>query len=345
VVLLALLATAALAAPGSAGAAASPPTVTSAFTPAAIGAGGTSALSITITNPNSSSSLSGIGLTDTLPSGVVVDTPNGQSGTCGSAGVLTALSGSSTITLSGGKLAGGASCTISAAVTAAAAGSYVNSTGPVSSTEGGAGTGDTETLTVVAPPSVTVTSPKEGQVVDFGAKVRAAYSCLEAAGGPGITDCSGDVASGAPIDTSSAGPQTFTVTAVSDDGQVTTETIDYTVRPDNRFTIAKIRAAKSGVVSLDVVLPGPGRLELLETAPTANIAGALTTGRGRFAFGRLTKNIASPGHVRVTLRPTARGRALVRKHHRAVTIRIAVAYTPTGGKVRVHTSGVIRIPS
>ena len=54
---LALLAGAGLIAlglPAVAGAATSPPSVTSAFVPSSIGVGGTTALSITITNPNSS---------------------------------------------------------------------------------------------------------------------------------------------------------------------------------------------------------------------------------------------------------------------------------------------------
>ncbi len=204
---VALALVAVLAGPGSAGAAVNPPTVTSAFTPSSIGVSGTSALSVTITNPNASSSLSGIGFNDTLPAGVVVDIPNGQSGTCGSAWVLTAVSGSNTITLTGGKLAGGANCTVSVAVTASGAGSYHNTTGPVASTEGGIGTADTETLTVIAPPTITISSPREGRVFDFGQRVKALYSCQEALGGPGITDCSGDAASGSLIDTQTAGPR------------------------------------------------------------------------------------------------------------------------------------------
>ena len=105
------------AAPGPALAAPSPPSLASAFTPPAITVGGTTALSFTITNPNLSGSLSGIGFTDTLPAGVVVDNPNGLNGTCGSTSTLTANPGSNTITLAGGKLAAGANCLVSAAVT------------------------------------------------------------------------------------------------------------------------------------------------------------------------------------------------------------------------------------
>ena len=79
--------------------AASPPTLTSSFTPTSITVGNTSALSFTITNPNSSGSLTGIAFTDALPAGLVVDNPNGTNGTCGSTSVLTAAPGSGTISL------------------------------------------------------------------------------------------------------------------------------------------------------------------------------------------------------------------------------------------------------
>ncbi len=43
------------------------------------------------------------------------------------------------------------------------------------------------------------------------------------------------------------------------------------------------------------------------------------------------------------IQPTSRGRKLVRKHHHKVIVRIAIAYTPTGGKTSVHTAGGIQI--
>src|ERR1700759_1255403 len=129
--------------------AASPPTLTSSFTPTSITVGNTSALSFTITNPNSTGSLSGIAFTDALPAGLVVDNPNGTNGTCGSTSVLTAAPGSAAISLTAGKLAAGASCTVSADVTSNSAGTYTNSTGAVSSNEGGSGGGDSQGLPVL----------------------------------------------------------------------------------------------------------------------------------------------------------------------------------------------------
>ena len=222
---------AALLAPSGAAATTYPiaqPTITSAFTPALITAGSTSALSITITNPGTST-LSGIALTDTLPSGLVVDNPNGQNGTCGSAGVLTANPGTNQITLTGGSLSKGASCTISADVTSNTAGAYTNSTGPVSYTGGATPTGDTEALTVVGQPTITIATPAKNARFTVGQKVKARYTCADPAGAPPVNGCIGDVAAGAPLDTRHAGTHTFTVTATNAIGGLTTETITYKV--------------------------------------------------------------------------------------------------------------------
>jgi uncharacterized repeat protein (TIGR01451 family) len=321
--------------------AASPPTLTSSFTPASVTVGNTSALTFTITNPNSSGSLTGISFTDALPAGLVVDNPNGQNGTCGSTSTLTAVAGSGTISLTGGKLAAGASCTVSADVTSNTPGTYTNSTGPVSSTEGGAGSGDAQALTVFGNPAVSVTSPKDRATFNFGQKVNARYSCKPAAGAPPLSDCSGDAASGAPIDTSTAGPQTFSVSAITADGSVVTQTIDYTVRPDNRITITHVKATRQGAVTLSVKVPGRGTLAVLESAPTANLAAAaLSPGKGRFAFARVTHHVGSSGTLRFTIKPGAKGERLIKNHHSAVVIRLAVAFTPKDGLARSITRRV-----
>jgi hypothetical protein len=47
----------------------------------------------------------------------------------------------------------------------------------------------------------------------------------------GASKCTGPVATGAPIDTQTLGPHTFTVTATNPDGARSTQTINYTVIP------------------------------------------------------------------------------------------------------------------
>jgi uncharacterized repeat protein (TIGR01451 family) len=127
-----------------------PPSIKKEFLPTSIAVGGTSKLTLTITNPNGGTALAGVAVSDTLPAGVqVASTPN-ASNTCN--GTLTgATAGSGAISLSGGSILAGLSCTISVDVTATSGGGKDNTTGAVSSTNGGTGaTSNTATLTVTA---------------------------------------------------------------------------------------------------------------------------------------------------------------------------------------------------
>src|SRR5262249_49720369 len=91
----------------------------------------------------------------------------------------------------------------------------------------------TVSYTVIPPPSVSITAPGDGSAYLPGQVVNAGYSCAEGAGGPGLKPgsegCSGTVPDGAVIDTSTPGGHSFSVTAMSADGQSTTGTVSYTV--------------------------------------------------------------------------------------------------------------------
>ncbi|MBV9939032.1 MAG: DUF11 domain-containing protein [Acidobacteriaceae bacterium] len=123
-----------------------PPTLSKSFDPMTVGVNESSTLSFTLTNPNTTAALSGVAFTDALPAGLVVATPNGLSGSCGT-GAISAVAGSSTITLTGGTLAANSSCSFSVRVTALATGALPNTTGAVSATESGAGLTASATLT------------------------------------------------------------------------------------------------------------------------------------------------------------------------------------------------------
>jgi uncharacterized repeat protein (TIGR01451 family)/MYXO-CTERM domain-containing protein len=147
-----------------------PPTIGAEFGAATISPGGSTTLDFTITNPNSDvtpdvqpdtagvMTLSGIGFTDTLPAGLALTTPNGLTGSCGG-GTITAPAGGTAISLSGATLAAGASCTFSVGVVGLAAGTYQDSTGPVSSTQGGAGSPGQASISVTAAASSPSASP------------------------------------------------------------------------------------------------------------------------------------------------------------------------------------------
>jgi uncharacterized repeat protein (TIGR01451 family) len=132
---------------------ATPPTITKAFGAASILVGANTSLTFTLNNPNTSLALTGVAFSDTLPAGLQVATPNGLTTTC--SGTVTAAAGSGSISLTGATLAANASCTISLNVTGISAGVQNNTTGPISSTESGAGaTSNTASITVIGPPSI-----------------------------------------------------------------------------------------------------------------------------------------------------------------------------------------------
>jgi hypothetical protein len=137
-----------------------PPGITKAFGASSIGltapATTTTSLTFTVNNPNASDSLSQIGFTDTLPSGLIIATPNGLTGSCGG-GTITATAGTNAVSLSAATLAASTSCNFAVNVTgttAANAGAQNNTTGPVTSHEGGSGKAGTATIDVEAPPTI-----------------------------------------------------------------------------------------------------------------------------------------------------------------------------------------------
>jgi streptogramin lyase len=138
-------------------AASAPPTIRKSFGAATIALNGSTSLSFTISNPNASTALTGVGFTDTLPSGLVVSTPNGVTGGC-DGGAIVAVAGWGRVSLAGATLAESSSCTLSVNVTGKRLGTYENITG-VTSVEGGTRGTTSATLTVLA---VRFTSPTSG---------------------------------------------------------------------------------------------------------------------------------------------------------------------------------------
>jgi hypothetical protein len=125
-----------------------PPAIAKAFGAASIPLNGTTTLSFILSNSNPGTALTGVGFTDTLPPGLVLAAPNGLVGSCG--GTITAIAASSSITMSGGALAAGGSCAFSVDVRGTVVGDQVNTSGSVTSTEGGLGNTASAVLVVAA---------------------------------------------------------------------------------------------------------------------------------------------------------------------------------------------------
>jgi hypothetical protein len=76
-------------------------------------------------------------------------------------------------------------------------------------------------------PTATITTPAFGATYTVNQPVTASFACSDA--GAGIATCTGTVANGVAINTSSTGAKTFTVTAVDQAGNLTTRGVTYSV--------------------------------------------------------------------------------------------------------------------
>ena len=126
-----------------------PPAIAKLFAPNPILANGTSTLTFTISNPNLNNDLTGVAFLDTYPTGVTNTNPLSTSNSCG--GTLTSAAGGNSVSLSGGTVSAGGSCTVTTTVTAFSVGTYINTSGVVSSTNGGTGNTASDILNVNVP--------------------------------------------------------------------------------------------------------------------------------------------------------------------------------------------------
>lgn len=136
------------------------PTFAKQFLTDPVAQGGTTTLRFTIDNTTTGgAAISGVNFTDDLNAALAGLTATGlpQTDVCGTG---SSISGTSTISLTGGNLAGGASCTIDVTVQvpgAAATGAHVNTTSDLRDGTGGIlASPATATLNVVAPANMTV---------------------------------------------------------------------------------------------------------------------------------------------------------------------------------------------
>lgn len=125
-----------------------PPSIQMAFNPSTIAMNNGSGLTFTIVaSPLNPVGLTGVAFTDTLPTGLTAAGVPGA--VCG--GVLTTTSTLPTIiSLAGASIPAGGQCQFIVFVTGAAAGQYTNTTGNITSTNGGTGNTASANLTVVS---------------------------------------------------------------------------------------------------------------------------------------------------------------------------------------------------
>lgn len=79
-----------------------------------------------------------------------------------------------------------------------------------------------------SPPVIDLRAPSDGAVFVKGTSVTVDFSCSDE-GGSGLVSCTGDLSSGEPLDTSTVGSRSFSVTASDGAGNVATATATYRI--------------------------------------------------------------------------------------------------------------------
>jgi len=135
------------------------PTGAKSFSPSPAVAGDPTTLTITLTNPNAGATIPLTSVVDTLPGTMVVAATPSAANTCG--GAVTATAGANTLTLSGGTIPAGGSCTFSAKVVVptvtGTSQSFTNTmaAGAIGNSRGLTSPGFNQSLTVNTPIAVT----------------------------------------------------------------------------------------------------------------------------------------------------------------------------------------------
>ncbi len=79
-------------------------------------------------------------------------------------------------------------------------------------------------------PTITITTPEDGEDYDLGSDVPADYACTDPSG---VTACVGSVPDGVSIDTTTPGEHSFIVFGMDELGNVSSEEVTYTVTDDS----------------------------------------------------------------------------------------------------------------
>jgi hypothetical protein len=160
-----------------------------------------------------------------------------------------------------------------------------------------------------APPTPTVTSPASGAVYVLGQSVSTRFTCRDSALGPGISSCTdsdGSTRGTGALPTSSLGAFTYSVTAVSKDGETSTTKVHYSVVPSPSSGYDLV-GRDGGVFVFPTgqsggfygSLPGLGIHvdDIVGMVPTANDHGYFVVGSdgGVFAFGDAPFENSLPG--------------------------------------------------
>ena len=230
-----------------------PPTISKTFGAATIPLNGITTLTFTITNPNTVATLTGVAFTDTFPSGL--QWPGNSGGTVtGDCGTHTiTLIANTYVRLDGATIIAGGSCIFSVNVTGMTAGVKNNTTGNVSSTNGGTGNIASASLTVNQAPAITSTNSTTFTVGISGSFTVTATGypaptfTVTAGNLPsGVTLSSGGVLSGTPA-AGTGGSYPITITAANGISPAATQSFTLTVTAMPHYIVTSLVNDASGV--------------------------------------------------------------------------------------------------
>lgn len=133
-----------------------------------------------------------------------------------------------------------------------------------------------------APPVIALNTPADGGMYPQGGNVAASYTCDDGPFGSGVASCDGDVAAGSPIDTSTLGTFSFTVTASDANGNAATPvTHTYSVVPggfDDTPPQIDLAAPANGATYLQGTTVGASYSCTDDSSGVATCAGDVATG-------------------------------------------------------------------
>ena len=182
-------------------------------------------------------------------------------------------------------------------------------------------------------PTVTITTPAHSAEIERGSTVLADYACADETGGSGLASCTGDVANGTAINTTTLGAHTFTVTAVDNAGNSRARIHPYTVVDGTDPTVSIStpvdggRVVRGGSLTADFACADEvGGSGLASCTGTVADGAAVPTG----AVGSFTFSVtAVDGEGNTTVETVGYEVVAPRCAGRAVTVMLALGDRPT----------------
>ncbi len=231
-------------------------TLNKSFSPTTINPNGTSRITIYIANNSSGAvALTGMALTDTLPAGLVLNSPPNAvltqtSGTC--TGTLSAVAGAGSVGISAGSISANGTCELAVDVTTSGIGNYTNTllVGALTSTQGVTSV-NTSSATLVSSGSADVSVTKTDGVTSLIAGNTTTYTAVVKNGSSTLG------VAGLPVDDPQPTDMTFT---------------DWTCTPTAGSSC--LAATGTGPVSTTVTLAPGGKATFAITAELASSSAA-----------------------------------------------------------------------